>query len=215
MQVHGPWVIEERTRKYTSAFLDLDEDSVTRPDGTPGAYATVTLKAGVAVLPLDADGDVHLTRQFRYALGRDSVETPSGAFEAGEAPLVAAARELREELGFHADEFISLGAVDVDTSIVRCPVHLFVARRLQFVGMDQDPSELIRPVKVPLDVAVEMVMNSQITHAPSCVLILKGSRHRSWAQSISGVCGLDAMTNRGPLRAYRASLFDRWFDLAP
>jgi ADP-ribose pyrophosphatase len=47
-------------------------------------YATVTLKPGVAALALDADGQVYLTRQFRNAIGPDSVEVPSGTVEEGE-----------------------------------------------------------------------------------------------------------------------------------
>ena len=74
MPTHGPWTSEGRAKKYGSAFVDLFEDRVTRPDGSPGTYTTVTLKPGVAVLPIGAHGEVHLTRQFRYALGRESVE---------------------------------------------------------------------------------------------------------------------------------------------
>jgi len=176
MRVHGPWVIEERVEKYNSKHLDLQEDRVTRPDGSRGTYATVSLTPGVAVLPVDSDGRVHLTQQFRYAVGRDSIEVPSGARESGEDPLAAARRELHEELGIHAEEWLPLGCVDVDTSIVRCAVHLFVARHLRFTTRDQDPTEVIRPLQAPLDAAVAMVLNGEITHAPSCVLILQAER---------------------------------------
>jgi len=132
MRAHGPWAIEERTEKYNGEFVLLEEDRVKKPDGSPGTYATVTLKAGVAVLPLDADGHVHLTIQFRYAVGRQSVEVPSGTLEDGEEPLTGAAREIHEELGIQADEWSALASVDVDTSVVRCPVYFFVAERLRF-----------------------------------------------------------------------------------
>ena len=128
------------------------------------------------MLPVGSDGQVHLTRQFRYAIGRESVEAPSGAIEAGEDPPAAAARELREELGIDAQTWIPLGSVDVDTSIVRCSVDLFLTRDLHFIVRDQDPTEVIRPLQVALDAAVTMVMTGQITHAPSCALILKAER---------------------------------------
>jgi 8-oxo-dGTP pyrophosphatase MutT (NUDIX family) len=176
MRAHGPWIIHEGKELYTSEFLDLREDRVTKPDGSQGRYATATLKPGVAVLPVGFDGQVHLTRQFRYAVGRESVEAPSGAIEAGETPLAAATRELREELGIDAKTWIPLGSVDVDTSIVRCPVDLFLTQDLRFTRRDQDPTEVIRPVQVALEAAVAMVMNGEITHAPSCALILKAER---------------------------------------
>jgi 8-oxo-dGTP pyrophosphatase MutT (NUDIX family) len=176
MRAHGPWIIHEQKELYTSEFLDLREDRVTKPDGSPGSYATATLKPGVAVLPFGSDGQVHLTRQFRYAIGRESVEVPSGAIEAGEASLAAATRELREELGIDAHTWIPLGSVDVDTSIVRCSVDLFLTRDLHVTAKDQDPTEVIRPFQIALDAADTMVMNGQITHAPSCALILKAER---------------------------------------
>ena len=75
MRRHGPWVIHDQTLKYASDFLDLHEDRVERPDGTPGTYATVTLKAGVAVLPVDTDGLVHLTRRGGMQLVQTEIDT--------------------------------------------------------------------------------------------------------------------------------------------
>jgi 8-oxo-dGTP pyrophosphatase MutT (NUDIX family) len=185
MRVHGPWVIETTINKYQSEFVDLREDQVKRPDGSPGTYATVTLKPGVAVLPLSADGHVYLTRQFRYALGRESVEVPSGTVEQGEEPLAAAKREIHEELGIEAHEWHHIGVVDVDTSIVRCAVDLFLARDLRFAEREQDSTEVIQPISVSLDAAVTMVINSQITHTPSCVVILMVERRLRAAPSSS------------------------------
>jgi 8-oxo-dGDP phosphatase len=189
MRRHGPWQIEESSRRYTSPFLELYEDRVTKPDGTPGSYATVTLKAGVVVLPVSDDGQVHLTRQFRYAVGRDSVEAASGAIEEGEEPLAAARRELREELGLLADSWTDLGTADLDTSIVRCPVRLFVARALRTTDVDPDPTERIERLTVPMADAVSMVMNSDISHAPSCIVILKADH---WLRVHQPAGGRDA-----------------------
>jgi 8-oxo-dGTP pyrophosphatase MutT (NUDIX family) len=178
MRAHGPWIIEHSQIPYTSAFVDLQEDQVTKPDGSLGTYATVTLKPGVAVLPLDATGHVYLTRQFRYALGRETVEVPSGALESDEESLAGAQREIHEELGIQADEWRPLGCVDVDTSIVRCAVHLYLAQHLHVTNRDPDPTEVIQPLRVSFQTAIEMVMDGQITHAPSCVVILKAARGR-------------------------------------
>ena len=77
MRAHGPWIIEDTAEKFVSPFARLQEDRVKTPEGSPGSYVTVALKPGVAILPFNSDGTVHLTRQFRYAIGRDSVEVPS------------------------------------------------------------------------------------------------------------------------------------------
>ena len=79
-------MIHGTVRKYSDPFLEVHEGQVTHPDGKPGLYATVTMSPGVAVLPVDHDGCVYLTRQFRYALGQDSLEVVSGAAGPNELP---------------------------------------------------------------------------------------------------------------------------------
>jgi len=170
---HGPWTIQETSQKYHNSFINVTEDKVLQPDGQPGMYATVKMNAGVAILPIDSDAKVYLTRQFRYALGKESVEVVSGAIEEDEDPLEAAKREISEEVGIEAAEWLELGCFDIDTSIINCPVHLFLAKQLTFTTTNKEGTETIETVKVPFGVAVQMVMDSAITHAPSCVLILK------------------------------------------
>src|SRR4051794_8304865 len=138
---HGPWVIEATTEKHRDPFIVVREDRVIRPDGKPGTYSTVTMKPGVAVLPVDEEGNVYLTRQFRYALGRESIEAACGGIDEGEPPLPAARRETREELGIDANEWINLGHFDLDTSIVACRVDLFVARGLSITKAEGDGTE--------------------------------------------------------------------------
>jgi 8-oxo-dGTP pyrophosphatase MutT (NUDIX family) len=175
---HGPWRIQGTTRTYRNPFLAVHEDQVTQPDGQPGLYATITMSPGVAVLPVDDAGYVRLTRQFRYALGRESLEVVSGATRANEPPLEAARRELGEELGIAAGAWTDLGRVDPDTAKLRSPVWLFLAEGLTFTQPDQEGTEVIQSVKLPFAEAVRQVLVSAITHAPSCVLILKARMAR-------------------------------------
>ncbi|MFB2878585.1 hypothetical protein [Floridanema aerugineum] len=55
--------------------------------------------------------------------------------------------EIEEELGIKADEWIALGAIDLDTSIVHCPVHLFLAKQLTFTSTHQEGTETIKTLK--------------------------------------------------------------------
>lgn len=172
---NGPWTIEETDKKYENSFINVREDHVIQPDGKPGSYATVEIKPGVAILPIDSDRNVYLTRQFRYALGQESIEVVCGAIDNNEPPLTAAKRETEEEIGIKAEELIELGFFNLDTSIVHCPVHLFLAKNFTLTETHQEGTEQIETLQMPLEQAVKMVMDSQITHAPSCVLILKAA----------------------------------------
>jgi 8-oxo-dGTP pyrophosphatase MutT (NUDIX family) len=156
--------------------MEVTEDQVIQPDGTPGSYATVKLKDGVSILPLDDDGFVYLTRQFRYAVGKESVEAASGGIDDGESALEAAKREVKEELGLEAEEWLELGVLDLDTSIVNCRASLFMARGLKATEPNREGSEQIQIVKMTMSEAMEQVMRNEITHGASCSLILKAWR---------------------------------------
>jgi hypothetical protein len=63
--------------------------------------------------------------------------------------------------------------VDAVTSQVSAPARIYLARELKFGEPDRGGSELMETLKVKLEEAVRMVMAGDITHAISCVLILK------------------------------------------
>ena len=169
---NGPWTIKSTEKKYSDEFLELTVDEVIKPDGKLGVYATVQLKSGVAILPLDNEGNVYLTSQFRYAIGKESIEVISGGIEE-DNPLEAAKREAEEEIGLVAEEWIELGIFHLETSMIKGPVYLFVVRNLHFKNAHQDSTENVKPLKKTFDEALQMVINNEITHGPSCVLILK------------------------------------------
>jgi ADP-ribose pyrophosphatase len=175
---HGPWQIVRTLPVYRDPWLEVDRDEVIRPDGDPGTHCVVRMKPGVCVLARDADGAVYLTEEFHYAIGRLSLEGVSGGIEPGEEPLATAQRELQEELGLAATSWQAMGVVDPFTSIIHSPTQLYLAEGLSFVADAPEGTERIRRVKLPWVNAVEMVIGGQITHAPTCVLLLLVDRLR-------------------------------------
>ena len=172
-RIKGPWQIEATVHKYENEWIAVREDRVIKPDGKPGLFATVRMKSGVSVLAMNDSNQVYLTSEYRYAIERESIAVVSGGIDDGELPLVAACRELREELGIEATEWINLGQVDPFTSAIHSPASLFLARKLTMSEAKPESTEVIRGLKVDLSEAVRMVLESEISHGPSCVLILK------------------------------------------
>lgn len=173
MQRHGPWTIVKNHKIYQDPWVALERDDVIRPDGLPGSYSTVQIKPGVTVVALDNENIVHLTSEFHYAVGRVTLEGVSGGIESGESALVSAQRELLEELGIVAQKWTWLGTVDPFTSAVRSPVQLYLAEELSFEATQLEGTELIERVSIPLGDAIAAVIESRITHAPTCVALLK------------------------------------------
>ena len=180
MKRHGPWKITSSEVKYKNPWIEVVEDKVIRPDGTLGIYGVVkfTASSGISVLAIDREGFVYLTREFKYASAKEHLEVVSGGVNVGEAPLEAAKRELNEELGIQAAEWIDVGVVEPFTGIFEHKVHLFIARNLVFGDHKREGTEAtMKMVKMKLGAAIEQVMQSKITHGQSCVLILKAKEY--------------------------------------
>lgn len=173
----GPWHVRSSRDLLHNQFARVAVDHVTRPDGADGEHVVVAIKPGVCVLPLDAGGNLLLTREYHYAIARYSLEGVSGGRDAGrdgstESPEACARRELREELGIEASRIDRLTVIDPFTSIMVSPTAVFVARDLVEGAAAPEGSEQIAMVRVPLGEALELVRRGEITHAPTCVGIL-------------------------------------------
>lgn len=176
MHHHGPWTILRRHDVYRSPWTQVFRDEVIRPDGKEGSHDLVFLRPGVTVIAVDDQGGVHLTEEFHYAVGRVTLEGVSGGRDEEEPPLACAQRELREELGIEAGEWLDLGPMDPVTSVVASPTRLYLARRLRFGPKAPEGTETIQPKPVPLAEAIQLVMNGDITHSATCVALLKIAR---------------------------------------
>ena len=71
-------------------------------DGQTERRGLMVHPGAVVILPVRDDGSVVLIRNHRWTLGRAVLELPAGGLDPGEAPAVAAARELEEETGYRA-----------------------------------------------------------------------------------------------------------------
>ncbi len=176
---HGPWRIHSTHDVYNDPFIKVWRDEVTRPDGRPGQHVVVSMKPGVCVIPMDDEGQVYLTSEFHYAVGRVSLEGVSGGIEPGEEALLTAERELAEELGLVAQKFESLATVDPFTTIIASPTQLFLATSLSHVATKPEGTEQIDLVRLPLAAAIQKIQSGQITHAPTCVALLLIERQRT------------------------------------
>ncbi len=169
----GPYEIVMSRPVYENPWMKLREDDVRHRSGEQATFGVVSMKPGVTVLPMEDDGSVHLVREFKYAVGEATLEAVSGAMESGETPEQAGLREIGEEAGLVAAEWVDMGMVNPFTTVIHSPNHMFLARKLSALRRTATTGEHVEKVKMPFADAVEAVLRGEITHGASCVLILK------------------------------------------
>ena len=168
----NPWKTESSRLIYENPWIRVREDQVIRPDGNPGIYGVVEYHPCVGVLPVDAEGNIHLVGQHRYALDIYSWEIPEGGCNLSEAPEVAALRELKEELGLRAGKLQKLTTSHLSNSVSNEEAHIFLATELTQHEAEPEGTEQLERSIVSFATALEMVRTGEITDSMSQIAIL-------------------------------------------
>ena len=172
----NPFTLISSREVYKNPWMSLREDIVIK-DWKEWLFGVTTYWEGTAILALDDENNVYLVEEYKYALGREDINLPGGSTDPGESPLITAKRELHEELGIEARDWISLWHIYPLTTIVSQTEYLFLARGISFVEKPDDSWEETKLLKIPYTQALQMVMNSEITHGASVAAILKAQKY--------------------------------------
>lgn len=121
----------------------------------------------VNVIPLTPEGNVVMIRQYRHGTEEVTLEVPGGMVDPGDGdPSVSAARELREETGYEAEEIIHLGSVAPNPAFLNNRCHSYLARRARRAHAVQlDGAEDIAFEEIPLADIPGLIRDGAITHS--------------------------------------------------
>ena len=163
----------ESRRLFTRKIINLCLDKALLPDGTTANRVLVQHPGGVSVAALTENNEIYMVRQFRYPYQEILLELPAGKLERGENPFEAVKREQREETGTTAEEYRYLGEVYPTPGYVDETIRLWACRVKARGEMDLDDDEFLEVEKIPLQKAVEMVLQNEIRDAKTQIGILK------------------------------------------
>jgi 8-oxo-dGTP pyrophosphatase MutT (NUDIX family) len=159
---------------YENDWMQVREDNVINPGGGKNLYGHVHFKnVAVAIIALDDTDNTWLVGQDRYTLGEYSWELPMGGAPLDEPPLIAAQRELQEETGISAAHWEELMRLHTSNSITDELGIAYVATGLSFGETQFEETEDLAIRKLPLEAAVQMVLDGQITDAISAAALLR------------------------------------------
>jgi ADP-ribose pyrophosphatase len=148
-------------------------DRVNLPNGETSLREVVEHPGGVAIIPVDEDGFVYCVRQFRYPFQEHLIELPAGKLEYGEDPLDCAVRELSEETGIQAREFVSLGKLYPSPGYCRETLYIYMAAGLAHGEAHLDQNEFLDVMRIHIDELVRMVLDNELSDAKTALGILK------------------------------------------
>jgi 8-oxo-dGTP pyrophosphatase MutT (NUDIX family) len=136
------------------------------PSGQERDFIVLDTPSWVNVVPITTEGNAVLIRQYRHGIGDVVMEIPGGMIDGDESPEAAAARELREETGYVAENIRPLARVLANPAIMNNYCHLFVAEGCRNTGKTQlDAFESIDVLEHPLEDIPELIRNGTISHS--------------------------------------------------
>lgn len=166
-----------RRELFRGSYLRLEELAVRLPDGRPARREVVAVRDAVAVLPIDAEGRVHLVRQHRAAIGRTIIEAPAGVIEPGEDPQEAARRECEEEVGLRPRRLLQLISYAHAEGYSSGFITLYAGLDLEAVeSPGLDPTEVVERVVLPFAQLREKVRRNEIVDSKTILSTLLWER---------------------------------------
>ena len=159
---------------YDGCLLHVRRDEIGLPDGGRSVREYTRMGRAVCIVPLTDDSRVILEHQYRYALGRVMTELPAGKLDtAEEDPLEGAKRELREETGAEAREWIPLGEFLPAVAYSSETIYLFAAKGLTFGEQDMDEDEFLEVFSLSLEEIADAVLAGHIPDAKTQAAVMR------------------------------------------
>lgn len=160
---------------YKGKIFEVFSDTALLENGKTTGRDVLRHPGGVCIVALNEKNEIFFVRQFRYPHKKVLLEIPAGKLEWGEEPLECGKRELREETGYTAERFRPLGKLfptpAYDTEII----YMYLAEGLRRSEQDLDDNEFLDVLTIPLEKAVQMVLDNEIDDAKTQLALLKAA----------------------------------------
>ncbi len=154
------------TRPWTGRRIAVRVDEVDRGGGRRATREIVEHPGAVAILAWDG-ARVAMVRQWRHATGQVLLEIPAGTLEPDEPPEETARRELAEEVGLAAVEWIAGPRFYTAPGFCTELMHTYLATGLSEATADADEDEELEPAWMTLDEALAAIDDGRIIDAKS------------------------------------------------
>jgi len=161
---------------FKGRLLDVRRDEVELPNGKTSTREWIKHPGAVCLIPILPDGNIALIRQYRYPVRSEMIELPAGKLDKGEDPEACAVRELEEEIGYHSNKLTFITCIHPAIGFASEKMWIYLAEELIKTTENTDHDEFLELMPTPLNEAVKMVWNGQITDVKTIIGLLWAER---------------------------------------
>ncbi|WED24971.1 NUDIX hydrolase [Vibrio sp. JC009] len=154
--------------------IQLVEEKHTLPNDKEITHTSITHPGAAVILPITEDGRILVTHQYRPSINRWIIELPAGTVENGEEPLLCAQRELEEETGYSATNFVPLGELTPLAGFCDEIQFLYIATGLEKTQrLECDPDEVIETKVYSLQELENLILENIITDSKTIAALFR------------------------------------------
>ncbi|MES2689415.1 MAG: NUDIX hydrolase [Bacteroidota bacterium] len=170
----NPWKITSKKDVYETPWITVTHHDVVNPAGNQGIYGTVHFKNyALGIVALDENNDTWIVGQYRFPMNEYTWEIPEGGGPVGEDPLISAKRELMEETGIEASDWLLIQHMQLSNSASDEVAFLYLAKNLIYHKPHPEENEELQQRKIHFETLYAMVKAGKVTDSLTVAAVLK------------------------------------------
>ena len=162
-----PWRTLGSRKLADAGEIKLYRDRLVSKTGFKASHMRLALHDFSVIVPVLSDNRLIFVWNYRHAIQGWELELPAGLIDEGETPQKGAKRELKEETGYSAKSWRSLGYLHTLAGISSQKAHIFLAKGLTKGRLKREPYEHMAVKILSIREAYRRLQSGQIIHSPT------------------------------------------------